>query len=109
MSILGFTSSFGAIFLTGLSTEDDVRHERGHNWQLMMMGIGTYAFTVGIPSPLMLGGWNDNKNYYGAPWETIADILGGVKERNHSKNEIINAWLYYGLGHFIIHSIFFWF
>lgn len=57
----------------------------------------------------MLGGWNDNDNYYGAPWETIADILGGVKGRTHSDSEIRNAWLYYGLGHFIIPSIFFWF
>jgi hypothetical protein len=91
----GRSGSFGAIFLTRGSGVDTLRHERGHNWQLMMMGIGTYGFTVGIPSPLKLGPWHKARNYYGAPWETMADILGGVKGRPHSKNEILNAWEYY--------------
>ena len=91
----GRSGSFGAIFLTKGSGIDDLRHERGHNWQLMMMGIGTYGFTVGIASLLKLGGWDSSNNYYGAPWETMADILGGVKGRTHSKSEIANAWRYY--------------
>ena len=85
----------GAIFLTKGSGVDDLRHERGHNWQLMMMGIGIYGYAVGIPSPLCLGKWDKAGNYYGAPWETMADILGGVQGRTHSKSEIANAWSYY--------------
>ena len=34
-----------------------------------MMGIGTYGFTVGIPSPLKLGPWDKSGKYYYAPWE----------------------------------------
>ena len=93
----GRSGSFGAILLTKDSGVDSLRHERGHNWQLMMMGIGTYGFTVGIPSPLCLGKWDRNNNYYGAPWETMADILGGVQGRIHSKSEIANAWGYYAV------------
>ena len=76
---------------------DDLRHERGHNWQLMMMGIATYGFTVGIPSPAKLGKWDKAGNYYGAPWETMADILGGVEGRTHSSSEIWNTWGYYAV------------
>ena len=72
-------------------------HERGHSWQLMMMGIGTYGFTVCIPLPKKLGKWRKEKNYYGAPWETMADILGGVKGRSHSGAEKWNAWGYYAV------------
>ena len=93
----GRSGSFGAIFLTKGSGVDTLRHERGHNWQLMMMGIGTYGFTVGIPSPSKLGKWNKDENYYGAPWETMADILGDVKGRTHSSTEIWNAWGYYAV------------
>lgn len=93
----GRSGSFGAIFLTHGSDVDTLRHERGHNWQLMMMGIGTYGFTVGIPSPAKLGKWDKAGNYYGAPWETMADILGGVEGRTHSNTEIWNAWGYYAV------------
>lgn len=93
----GRSGSFGAIFLTKRSGVDTLRHERGHNWQLMMMGIGTYGFTVGIPSPLILGPWGKAGNYYGAPWETMADILGGVSGRVHSSTEVCNAWRYYAV------------
>ena len=61
-----------------------------------MMGIGTYGFTVGIPLPSKLGKWNKDGNYYEAPWETMADILG-VKGRTHSSTEIWNAWGYYAV------------
>ncbi len=93
----GRSGSFGAIFLTKGSGIDTLRHERGHNTQLMMMGIGTYGFTVGIPSPLCLGKWDKSGNCYGTPWETMADILGGVKGRTHSRHEIANAGHYYAL------------
>jgi RHS repeat-associated protein len=93
----GRSGSFGAIFLTKSSGVDTLRHERGHNWQLMMMGVGTYGFTVGIPSPLKLGQWDRARNYYGAPWETMADLLGGVSGRSHSNKEIWYAWGYYAI------------
>jgi len=76
----------------------------------MMMGIGTFGFTVGIPSPLALGRWDKDGNYYGAPWETMADILGGVNERGHSKAEIRNAWVYYAISTFCFPlTCLFWF
>ena len=81
------------ISMNRYDTADDLRHERGHNWQAMMMGVGTYGFTVGIPSPLSLG----KQTYYNNPWETMADIIGGVKGRAHTKEEIRRAWIYYGL------------
>ena len=68
--------------------------------QLMMMGIGTYGFTVGIPSPLKLGPWAKNNRYYYAPWETMADILGGVNQRYGKpipQQQIKNAWMYYAM------------
>ena len=71
---------------------DDVKHERGHGWQLMMMGIVNYGISVGIPSPLGLGKWGDYKN----PWETMADILGGAS-RTKTQEEITRAWIYYFL------------
>ena len=64
----------------------------------MMMGIATYGFTVGIPSPLCLGGWEASGRYYYAPWETMADILGGVNIRYGlpiPQTQIENAWNYY--------------
>ena len=69
---------------------DDVKHERGHGWQLMMMGIVNYAISVGIPSPNNLGKWGGYKN----PWETMADILGGAS-RTKTKEEITRAWIYH--------------
>lgn len=93
----GRSGSFYAISLNRHVGADTLRHERGHNWQAMMMGIGTYGFTVGIPSPLRLGSWDRAGNYYGAPWETMADILGGVKGRTHNSNEVWNAWVYYAI------------
>ena len=55
------------------------------------------SYTVGIPSPAKLGKWAKGEKYYGSPWETMADILGGVEERTHSKAEIWNAWGYYAV------------
>lgn len=98
----GRSGSFGAIFLTDGSRTDTLRHERGHNWQLMMMGIGTFGFSVGIPSPLNLGKWDKTGNYYGAPWETMADILGGVDGRTHGADEILNTWTYYAISTLVL-------
>ena len=91
------SGSFGAIILQrdfdGENPYDTLNHERGHNSQLMMMGIATYGFTVGIPSPLKLG--IADPHYYDAPWEAMADILGGVTYRFDFKDTEQNAWDYY--------------
>ena len=92
--------SFGFIFLNSDSDSDALRHERGHNSQLMMMGLGTYGFTVAIPSPLKLGPWAKNYRYHYAPWETMADILGGVNQLYGMpipQQQIKNAWVYYAI------------
>ena len=89
----GRSGTFYAIALKRDADAVELRHERGHGWQSMMMGIGTYAITVGIPSPLKLGPWAADKKYYAAPWETMADVLGGA--RAHSSEEISRAWTYY--------------
>ena len=78
-----------AIALKRSADAVELRHERGHGSQAMMMGIGTYAITVGIPSPLQLGSWAADKKYYAAPWETMADVLGGGYK--HSSEEINRA------------------
>ena len=106
---LGRSGSFGAIFLSRYQMDENgemheltdpnvLRHERGHNWQLMMMGVGTYGFSVCIPSPLKLGPWAEKDLYYYAPWETMADILGGVTHRYNKpipQQQIASAWMYY--------------
>ncbi|MDL2292706.1 hypothetical protein LJC17_03880 [Acholeplasma sp. OttesenSCG-928-E16] len=93
----GRSGSIYAISLNRYSSIDTLRHERGHNWQAMMMGIGTYGITVGITSPPALGPWDKpgGSGYYSAPWETLADILGGVQGRVHSNEVKARAWLYY--------------
>lgn len=85
------SGTFCGIFLKNDSEIDDLRHERGHATQFMMTGFIQYAFSVAIPSPLELGNYG---TYYPAPWETMADILGGVESRQHSKNEIARAYKY---------------
>lgn len=92
----GRSGSFGAIFLTKDSVEDDLRHERGHNWQLMMMGIANYGIGVGVPSLFMFGPWaaQGGDNYYRAPWEITADKLGGVSRSVHTQEDIDYGWWY---------------
>lgn len=97
----GRSGSFGAIFLTQGSNADDLRHERGHNWQLMMMGPGNYGLTVGIMSPFILGkhkGWGSGLTYYNSPWETMADVFGGVQSRTHTSTEISRARWFTAIG-----------
>jgi hypothetical protein len=72
----------------------------------MMTGFLQYAISVGIPSPLMLGNYD---YYYSSPWETMADILGGVDSRKHSTNEIVQAWGYYAISMlFLPATILYW-
>ena len=89
----GRSGSFGAIFLTKGSGVDTLRHERGHNWQLMMMGIANYGLMIGLPSWLE---WS-NRPYYERPWEITADVFGGVTGRTHSQADIDRGYWYLGV------------
>ena len=68
---LDTSMSFGAIFLDKKHGTEILKHERGHNTQLMSMGILKYSLFIAIPSPLENG---DN-----TPWELSASILGGSR------------------------------
>ena len=89
----GRSGSFGAIFLTKGSGADTLRHERGHNAQLMMMGIANYGLMIGLPSWLELS----NRSYYERPWEITADVFGGVTGRTHSQSDINRGYCYLGV------------
>ena len=80
----GRSGSFGAIFLAKGSGIDSIHHERGHNWQLIMMGITNYGFMIGLPS------WREwsTRQYYDRPWDITADVFGGVTGRTHSQADI---------------------
>ncbi len=83
--------SFGAIGLGShhKDGEDVLKHERGHNTQLMTMGLIKYGIFVGIPSPL--------KNDTSSPWELSATLLGGSNLRigEATQQDKINALKYY--------------
>ena len=89
----GRSGSFGAIFLTKGSGVDTLRHERGHNSQLMMMGAANYGLMIGLPSWLE---WS-NRPYYDRPWEITADVFGGVTGRTHSQTDINRGYWYLGI------------
>ena len=97
----GRSGSFGAIFLTKGSSIDTLRHERGHNSQLMRMGVVTYLFAIGTPSALMLGPWSKDPTnpdlYYCAPWEITADLFGGVSRPVHTNADISLGWQYFDI------------
>ena len=57
---------------------------------------------VGIPSWLEFTFHGSNDMYTEQPWGTLADILGGVQSRSHTRQEISQAWGYYA-----VNSIFF--
>ncbi len=88
----GRSGSFGAIFLTQGSNTDTLRHERGHNWQLMMMGIANYGLMIGLPSWLE---WS-KREYFDRPWEITADVFGKVDSRNHEQSDINGGYWYLG-------------
>ena len=90
------SGSFGAIFLSKGSSVDSLKHERGHNSQLMMMGIANYGLMIGLPS------WQEwsNRPYYARPWEITADVFGGVTGRTHSQTDITRGYWYLGVSSF---------
>ncbi len=65
----GGSMSLGAIFFDKKQGEKVLKHEWGHNIQLMAMGLVNFLIQVGIPSI-----W---KNGDETPWELSASILGG--------------------------------
>ena len=90
------SGSFYAIGLTKTASVTTLHHEWGHNIQAMMMGPGNFGLTVGIMSPNIMGA--EKWSYYDSPWETMADIFGGVKARSHTSAEITRAKIYTIMG-----------
>lgn len=64
----------------GVTHEDVLKHEYGHNIQLNNMGVGKYIFFVAIPSPI--------KNSNTSPWELSASLLGGSRLGSTVGNDI---------------------
>ena len=85
--------SAGAIFLAKGRNEDTLRHERGHNLQLMTIGITYYGLMIGMPSWY---NWS-SKSYYDRPWEITAYVFGGVTGRVHSQADINRGYWYLGV------------
>ena len=86
----GGSVSFGMIGLDQSEKDRNeiLKHERGHNTQLMAMGIAKYLFFVGIPSPI--------KNGDHTPWELSANILGNSNlGGNPTPQEVFVAQQYY--------------
>ena len=80
--------SFGVLFLgNDVDKRSDsiatVQHEYGHTQQFERLGIGRYITRVAIPSLTAYNLDADKKlpySYYTAPWESEADVYGGVDQ-----------------------------
>jgi hypothetical protein len=105
----GRSGAFGVILLDRFENASALRHERGHLRQLMLMGVATFLITVALPSALILGPYDKRGRfgYYDAPWEALADMLGGTLHAQTAEF-IKNARTYYLLGHLIIPAFFWW-
>ena len=68
---MGGSMSLGIIFFDKSQKVEVLMHERGHNTQLMSMGLVNYLIQIAIPSP-----W---KNGDETPCELSASILGDSK------------------------------
>lgn len=77
------SASCGAIWLNGGADENTLKHEWGHGFQQLILGPVNYGLTIAIPSASKMGNWN---NYYDAPWEALADEVGGVNRGNQGNN-----------------------
>ncbi len=85
--------SLGAIWFDKSQGVEVLKHERGHNTQLMFMGVGNYLIQIGIPSI-----W---KNGDDTPWELSASILGGSalannyseKQKKQARNYFIRSMI----------------
>ena len=87
------SGSFAAIFLNQTQDPDVLKHEIGHNCQLITTSIINYFFMIFLPSWLE---WS-NREYYERPWEITADVFGCVNERNHSQIDINRGYWYLGV------------
>ena len=87
------SASFAAIFLKEHDDHNGLRHERGHNTQLMTMGIANYGLMIGLPS------WQEwsKKDYYDRPWEITADICGNVTGRPNNQLYVSTGYAYWGV------------
>ena len=86
-----FDASFSFGFI-GLSkkqqSSETLNHEYGHTLQFKNMGIVNYTTDVAVPSITinLLDRLGKLKyDYYGAPWESEADLLGGVNRQYFNK------------------------
>ena len=81
--------SFGIIGLSKLQQNSEtLNHEYGHALQFDKMGVIDYTLDVAIPSVtinLLQRSGKLKYDYYGAPWEAEADLLGGVKRLNNNR------------------------
>ena len=81
--------SLGVIFLGKTVTSQELLlHEYGHRLQLKNMGFFKYLFKIFIPSVTANILWRRGKlpyDYYGAPWEAEADVLGGVSRKKANR------------------------
>ncbi|MBQ3016528.1 MAG: hypothetical protein IJD79_07095 [Clostridia bacterium] len=114
------TFSFGAIVLSRGYTDDlnifhvesdpkVVKHEYGHNIQLMTIGLRNYIFGIAIPSVLAsvvlyeiyMNSSMLKKTYYkiyfSFPWERSADLFGGATHPDYYKNSKEISLIYYAL------------
>ena len=88
ISGMGGSMSLGLIFFDKGQGVDVLKHERGHNTQLMSMGLVNYLIQIGIPSL-----W---KNGDETPWELSASMFGGSALANgYSEKQKREAYNYY--------------
>ena len=67
---MGGSMSLGLIFFDKSQGVEVLKHERGHNTQLMSMGLDNYLIHIGITSAFI-----DNSDE--THWELSASMLGG--------------------------------
>ena len=80
--------SLGLIFFDRDHDAEVLKHERGHNTQLMSMGVGNYLIQIGIPSV-----WKNGDETF---WELSASMLGGsTLADGYSKEQKRQANNYY--------------
>ena len=88
VSEMGGSMSLGLIFFDKSQGIEVLKHERGHNTQLMSMGLCNYLIQIGIPSV-----W---KNGDGTPWELSASMLGGsALADGYSEEQKREAYYYF--------------
>ena len=60
------------------ATKTELRHEGGHFYQLLHLGVFRYFIGIGFPSARSGGA----ERYYSQPWEVTADVFAGVFREN---------------------------